>query len=93
VLARFGHLEHIPPNWKDWHVNAASAGSLSRTLVEQRDRALLFRRLATLQTDIALFDDVENLKWNGPTPEFEQYGSRLDAAITQTSSGPRRRSS
>jgi 5'-3' exonuclease len=93
VLARFGHLEHIPRNWKDWHVNAASAGSLSRTLAELGDRALLFRRLATLRTDIALFDDVEKLKWKGPTPEFKQYGSRLDAAITQTSSGPKRRSS
>jgi 5'-3' exonuclease len=93
VLARFGHLEHIPPNWKDWHVNAASAASLSRTLVELYDRALLFRSLATLRTDIALFDDVEKLKWNGPTPEFEQYGSRLDAAITQPGSGPKRRSS
>ena len=92
VLARFGHLEDIPVNWKDWHVNAASAGSLSRTLAELHDRALLFRRLATLRTDIALFDDVEKLRWNGPTPEFERYGSRLDAAITQTSSRRKPRS-
>jgi 5'-3' exonuclease len=61
VLARFIHLESIPPDSGDWHVDAANASGLARTLAAQRDRAMLFRRLATLRTDIALFQDVDEL--------------------------------
>jgi 5'-3' exonuclease len=83
VLAKFGHIEAIPADWREWHVNAASASALARTLAEQRDQALLFRTLATLRTDLALFDDVEQLRWNGPTPGFTELASRLDAAKTE----------
>jgi 5'-3' exonuclease len=89
VLAKFGHIEAIPADSRDWHVNAASAGSLARTLDEQRENALLFRKLATLRTEIRLFDDVEQLRWNGPTEAFAALGARLDAAIAQ----PQRRKS
>jgi 5'-3' exonuclease len=87
VLAKFLHLETIPADSRDWHVNAANAGALAATLVRERDRALLFRRLATLRTDIALFDDVDQLRWNGPTPAFAKLAARLDAARTE-SRGP-----
>jgi 5'-3' exonuclease len=80
VLAKFGHLECIPADWRDWSVNASNCGSLAATLNEQRDRALLFRTLATLRTDIPLFEDVDELQWHGPKPEFEALGARLDAA-------------
>jgi 5'-3' exonuclease len=83
VLAKFGHIESIPADASDWHVNASSASTLARTLVAQRDQALLFRTLATLRTDIALFDDVEQLRWNGPTPAFAALGARFDAAKTE----------
>jgi 5'-3' exonuclease len=84
VLARFGHLESIPADWREWHVNAASPSALADTLSRDRDRALLFRTLATLRTDIALFDDVDQLRWNGPTPAFAALGARFDAAVTGT---------
>ncbi|HUB80625.1 MAG TPA: 5'-3' exonuclease H3TH domain-containing protein [Bryobacteraceae bacterium] len=61
VLAKFRHLESIPPDAGDWHVDAANAGSLARTLAAERERAFLFRTLATLRTDIPLFGDVEEL--------------------------------
>ncbi len=61
VLAKFGHIENIPADWNDWHVNASGAGALAATLVRERDQALLFRTLATLRTDIPLFDDVDRL--------------------------------
>jgi 5'-3' exonuclease len=83
VLAKFSHIESIPADASDWHVNASSASTLARTLVEQRDQALLFRTLATLRTDIPLFDDVEQLRWNGPTPAFTELGARFDAAKTE----------
>jgi 5'-3' exonuclease len=82
VLARFAHLESIPADWRDWHVNASNAGSLAATLSRERDRALLFRTLATLRTDIPLFDDVDQLRWNGPTPAFARFEERFDAAVT-----------
>src|SRR5947208_2453960 len=56
VLARFGHLESIPPDSREWRVNAANASTLAATLFRERERALLFRTLATLRTDIELFD-------------------------------------
>jgi 5'-3' exonuclease len=65
VLARFGHLESIPPDWRDWHVNATSAATLAATLSRDLEKALLFRTLATLRTDLPLFSDVEELRWQG----------------------------
>ena len=79
VLAKYSHLELIPSDWREWGVNAAKAGALADTLCKERSLALLFRTLATLRTDIALFDDVEQLKWNGPTPAFTKLAARLDA--------------
>ena len=90
VLARFAHLESIPVDWREWRVNAANPSALARTLSRERDRALLFRTLATLRTDIELFDNVDQLRWNGPTPAFAALGARLDAAITETRPSGRR---
>ena len=86
VLAKFGHIEQIPADASEWRVNAANAGSLAQTLVRERDRALLFRTLATLRTDIRLFDDVDQLRWSRPTPAFEAIASRLDSAVTEKKS-------
>jgi 5'-3' exonuclease len=79
VLARFGRLEAIPDDWRVWSVNAAA--SLALTLARERDRAFLFRDLATLRTDIPLFESVEELRWTGPSPEFAPLAARLDAAL------------
>jgi 5'-3' exonuclease len=65
VLARYGHLEAIPADPRDWRVPVASPAKLADVLRRDRDRAFLFRNLATLRTDILLFDDVETLRWNG----------------------------
>jgi 5'-3' exonuclease len=65
VLATYGHIESIPANPREWSVNVASPVKLAATLQRDRDQALLFRRLATLRTDIPLFDDVETLRWKG----------------------------
>ena len=82
VLAKFGHLEAIPKDCRDWHVNATNAGALADTLRREWDNALLFRKLATLRIDIPLFDDIEKLRWNGPKPEFEAIAAELDGAVT-----------
>jgi 5'-3' exonuclease len=54
LLNRYGEIETFPP-----HV-----------LGERLALALLFKELATLRTDAALFADVDELKWCGPTNGF-----------------------
>ena len=83
VLGRYRHLEQIPEDWRTWGVNAASPGRLARVLAESHDDVLLFRTLATLRTDIDLFDDVDELRWVGPTPAFAPLAARLDAALVR----------
>src|SRR6185312_13509033 len=51
----------------------------SNILGEQRDLALLFKKLATLRTDAPLFKKVETLRWRGPTPEFAKWAKRMEA--------------
>ena len=78
VLARFHHLEAIPDDWRTWSVNAANPARLARTLASERQQAMLFRRLATLRTDIDV-GSVDDLRWQGPTPAFAPLAARLDA--------------
>jgi 5'-3' exonuclease len=90
ILARYGHLESIPADWREWHVNASRPGVLADTLARDRDRLFLFRTLATLRTDLSLFGSVDDLEWKGPTPAFAALRARLDAAVGETSRATRR---
>jgi 5'-3' exonuclease len=84
VLARFGRLENIPADWKDWHANASRPAVLAETLSRDRDKALLFRRLATLREDLDLFKNVDELRWKGPTKAFPALAARMDRATQRT---------
>ena len=90
ILARYGHLEAIPADWRTWHVNAARPEVLAATLAREREHAFLFRDLATLRTDLSLFGSVDDLEWKGPTPAFAPLRARLDAAVSDPSRGARR---
>ena len=79
VLARYGHLEHIPKLATEWDVSVRGALRLATTLAEQRERALLFRELATLRVDTPLGVDVDGLRWSGPRPDFAAWSARLGA--------------
>jgi 5'-3' exonuclease len=63
LLAKYGPLEAFPPT----------------ALGESQQLALLFKRLATLRTDAALFSDVEELRWQGPRPDFADCARQLGA--------------
>src|SRR5262245_9292346 len=91
VLAKFGHLESIPDDPRTWGVNAYNPSGLSRTLAENRELALLFRRLATLRTDIPLFESVDELQWSGPTASFPALAQRFDAATVVKSENKKSR--
>jgi len=63
LLNRYGPIEKFPSN----------------VLGEQRDLALLFKKLATLRMDAPLFKKVETLRWRGPTPAFAKWAERMEA--------------
>ena len=77
VLARYEHLEHIPKLAPEWDVPVRGALRLAATLTEQRERALLFRELATLRADAPIGADVDALRWTGPRPDFAAWAERL----------------
>ncbi len=49
----------------------------SSVLGEGRDRALLFKNLATLRTDAPVFGDVDELEWRGPTLGFGTWAEGI----------------
>jgi 5'-3' exonuclease len=79
VLSRYPHLEDIPRNRLEWPASIRGAQRLAQALWEGWEDAVLFRRLATLRRDLAIFETVEELEWRGPAPEFEGYSERMQA--------------
>jgi 5'-3' exonuclease len=61
LLNRHGPIESFPP----------------AVLGPEQDRAILFKKLATLKTDAPLFSDVDELRWRGPTQEFPEWATRI----------------
>ncbi|HEV7474951.1 MAG TPA: 5'-3' exonuclease H3TH domain-containing protein [Pyrinomonadaceae bacterium] len=51
---------------------------------DNRANALLFKDLATLRTDAPLFDDVEELRWRGPTASFPAVAEKIGDARLAT---------
>jgi 5'-3' exonuclease len=65
VLARYERLEAIPDDAAAWQVKVRGAAALAQSLREHRVEAALYRRLATLRTDVPLPEDVDALEWRG----------------------------
>jgi 5'-3' exonuclease len=82
ILSRFAHLDAIPDDWRTWQANVANPAGLAQTWLRDRDRAFLFRTLATLRTDVPVLESIEQLRWRGPTPAFAAMAARFDAART-----------
>lgn len=61
MLNQYGPIEDFP----------------EKVLVGRREQALLFKRLATLRTDAKLFNDVDELRWRGPTAGFAELTSKI----------------
>jgi len=79
TLTRYPHLEDIPKDWRDWHPSIGSARRLSASLFNSWNDALLFRTLATLRLDAPVFTTVEDLRWKGPHPFFEEQCRAMGA--------------
>ena len=78
VLARWGHIEQIPRDPLRWEVPVRGAASLAESLAEHYDASLLYRRLATLRTDVPLAESLADIAWRG---RDEQAIARLRAEL------------
>jgi 5'-3' exonuclease len=79
VLSRYGHLADIPVTEAEWRPDMPNGERLAAALRSHWDLALLFLRLATLRTDAALFDSVNELEWKGPRLDAGKLAARLGA--------------
>lgn len=80
VLAVYGHLERIPDSGAQWAVSVRAGGTLAATLAASKELAMLFRDLATLRTQPPVISGVSELRWVGPSGEFDAFAeSVLDA--------------
>jgi 5'-3' exonuclease len=77
TLSQYSHLEDIPKDWREWHPSIRKARLLSTSLFNAWNDALLFRTLATLRLDVPIFDTVDDLRWKGPRPNFEEHCHRM----------------
>jgi len=65
LLARYVHLDRIPPDCADWAVKVRGAERLAANLREHRREADLYRHLATLRRDVPLGETLQDLEWRG----------------------------
>ncbi|HWV38102.1 MAG TPA: 5'-3' exonuclease H3TH domain-containing protein [Vulgatibacter sp.] len=78
VLARWRRLEEIPADPAAWEVKVRGASSLAETLRTRFDDALLYRRLATLRTDVPLAESLGDVEWKGADrPALEALCARI----------------
>ncbi len=79
ILTRYGSLDQIPTDAGDWDIQVRGAQGLAKSLAEQRDDALLYRRLATLRLDVPLPEtEPEQLRWaGGRQPELDELCQSL----------------
>ncbi|HTW56562.1 MAG TPA: 5'-3' exonuclease H3TH domain-containing protein [Terriglobales bacterium] len=79
TLSHYPHLENIPKDWQKWHPSIRRARALAESLFTAWDDALLYRTLATLRLDAPVFATVDDLRWQGPHLNFEEFCRRLKA--------------
>jgi len=81
VLSRFGHIEDIPRQASEWGVSLSVRGGpvLAATLNAQRADAMLFKRLATLRTNVRVGATADRLQWAGPRKSFQKAAEELGA--------------
>ena len=78
VLARYGHIEDIPDEAREWDIELRGRDKLAATLRDNRDVAMLCKDLATLRVDDKLVKTIDELEWHGPTKTFGKVAASLD---------------
>ena len=69
VLKRFGRIEDIPDDASRWGLPVRGAAALAASLAGCRDEAALYKRLATLRSDVPLEETLADLEWQGARRE------------------------
>ena len=77
ILRRWGHLEDIPADPVTWDAGIRGAAKLNAVLRDQFELALLFRRIATVETDAPVSESVDELHWTGP-PDRDAFAAMCD---------------
>jgi len=77
VLERYETIEAIPPSASGWDVKVRGADKLAATLASRRDEAQLYKKLATLRTDVPLRESLGELEWRGARPELRDFCRRI----------------
>lgn len=80
VLAQYKKLEAIPKDpakWKVPSITPGRAASLAESLSQHWEEALLFRKIATVRSDVPLNENLNDLKWRGARPDFKEFCERL----------------
>jgi 5'-3' exonuclease len=90
ILGRFIHLEAIPPDAAQWNVPIRSADRLAATLRAHRDEALLYRKLATLVTDVPIAETFEELEYKGRTDRFDAWSREAGLDFSSSLVTPRK---
>jgi 5'-3' exonuclease len=62
VLSNYPHLEEIPKDFSGWSPAIRNPRRLAGSLFPMWNEALLYRTLATLRTDVPVFESVEKLR-------------------------------
>ncbi len=79
VLARYEHIEAIPPSADAWEVEVRGAARLAEALRSRMQDALLYRKLATLVEDVPIDTDLETLRWRGPHASWSRWCEAMNA--------------
>jgi 5'-3' exonuclease len=66
VLGHYEKLEAIPDSPAEWAIEVRGRDRLAKSLAARREEAELYRRLATLRTDVPLAEGLDDLRWTGP---------------------------
>jgi len=80
VLSRFENIESIPDDAGKWRLKSVSPGraaSLAENLSQRRQEALLYRKLATLRTDVPMKEKLSDLKWQGAWERLRKVCQKL----------------
>jgi len=78
VLARYGTIDSVPDDAASWDVSVRGRERLAASLRGRREEAALYRRLATLRTDVPLAEGLDDLEWRGaPRADLERICAEI----------------
>lgn len=77
ILQAYPSLEKVPDDPAKWTAKIRGAAGLGATLASSRDEVMLYKKLATLRTDVPLTESFADLEWKGARPELREMTREL----------------